>query len=177
MKPSNTGLRNGERAMGVFALVGALACASPPLETLVEELLSSGIVAAETERGVTVYLPEVLFDFDSAELSPAGGVTLGGVAAIIERTAPRYAIAIEGHADSTGGEVYNLDLSIRRADRVAEVLRASGIGPERISVLGFGEARPSVSNQSREGRQVNRRVEIVVLRRGVAAPPPQEDAP
>ncbi len=156
-------------------LILSTGCASQRFEKrLVDDLSDSGLVVLETSRGVTIFLPEVLFEFDSASLSPEGRATVDEVGAILERTAPGHAVAVEGHADSVGVEVYNLDLSIRRADHVVGVLTGAGVDESRITAIGFGEAQPAAPNDQKEGRRKNRRVEIVVLRGGVAAPPPAD---
>ncbi len=151
-------------------------CATKPVEvTLVEELMARGVAAAQTERGVTIYLPEVLFAFDESNLSESGRATLDDVARILRETAPDRELAVEGHTDAIGDESYNLDLSIRRASTVAGILHGSGMAENQITVLGLGETQPAASNDDRSGRELNRRVEIVVMHSGVAAGPPPRD--
>jgi outer membrane protein OmpA-like peptidoglycan-associated protein len=158
----------------VFAALCSSACQTTPAyeRTLVDDLAENGIVATQTERGVTVFLPDVLFEFDSDELSGPGRLTVDEVAAVIHRVAPTRALAVEGHADSIGPEEYNLDLSIRRAHTVAGILGGVGIDGQQITVLGLGETQPAASNEASDGRRRNRRVEIVVIRADVAAAPP-----
>lgn len=71
-------------------------------------------------------------------------------------------IRIEGHTDKTDSDSYNLDLSEHRAQAVRDFLIGNGIGAERITVRGHGEAYPLASNNTEAGRQQNRRVEIVL---------------
>ena len=167
------------RARLCIALVSAMfaACASTPSVevSLVEQLAVRGVTAQQTERGVTIFLPDVLFGFDESELSHSGAETVAQVAQILRETAPGRELAIEGHADAIGDETYNLDLSIRRASTVATILRRAGVTPTQLTVLGLGETRPAAPNDGREGRALNRRVEIVVMRPSVAAPPPPRD--
>lgn len=163
-------------ALMIVALLWTSACQTTPAyeRTLVDDLAENGIVATQTERGVTVFLPDVLFEFDSDELSGRGRLTVDEVAAVIHRVAPTRALAVEGHADSVGPEEYNIDLSIRRAHTVAGILAGVGIEEGQITVLGLGETQPAASNEARDGRRRNRRVEIVVIRADVAGAPPAE---
>jgi outer membrane protein OmpA-like peptidoglycan-associated protein len=73
----------------------------------------------------------------------------------------------EGHTDSVGSEEFNLALSQRRADAVKEVLTAKGVSPERILTKGYGKQFPVASNDTESGRQLNRRVEVLILNEGV----------
>ena len=71
-------------------------------------------------------------------------------------------ILVEGHTDSHGSKVLNLELSQRRAQTVRDYLASQGIAPERIKAEGLGFTRPVANNKTAEGRANNRRVEIVV---------------
>ena len=75
---------------------------------------------------------------------------------------PNLKVLVGGHTDSSGSEVYNQGLSERRAKSVADWLATNGIAPERIEVKGYGEMNPKYDNKTREGRKLNRRVEIDV---------------
>jgi len=102
------------------------------------------------------------FDFDSAKIRGDSEAKLDRVVDILkENSAVR--VRVEGHTDSTGPEKYNLGLSYRRAESVKAYLEGKGIDANRLSVVGFGEAKPLVSNNTRAGRAVNRRVEFKVL--------------
>ena len=76
---------------------------------------------------------------------------------------PKIKVEIEGHTDSIGTAEYNLALSQKRADAVKNHLISEGIGAERLQAVGKGEADPIVSNELKEGRAKNRRVEFVVI--------------
>ncbi len=75
---------------------------------------------------------------------------------------PTRKVIIEGHADSTHTEDYNLELSLRRALAVVEWLIEHGVDPKRLEAKGYGESRPVADNSTLEGRALNRRVEMVL---------------
>lgn len=115
---------------------------------------------AEDELRVAVR-NEVLFDVDSTYLRTESRATLNDMADVFTRYTDTR-IGVEGHADSTGTDDYNLDLSRRRANAVREYLVDRGVTRSRIRAEGHGENRPRASNSTPEGRQLNRRVEIFV---------------
>jgi outer membrane protein OmpA-like peptidoglycan-associated protein len=104
-----------------------------------------------------------LYEYDSAELKPEAVDQLQKLAELIRRN-PKATFTIEGHTDSFGTEVYNLDLSLRRADSVKYwLIQNMGITPERIQTKGLGNSRPIVAaGKSVEEQAPNRRVEIVI---------------
>ncbi len=104
---------------------------------------------------------EVSFDFDSAAIKPAFVPSLDKVANIL-RDYNQTVVHIIGHADSIGSENYNVNLSQRRAGSVAEFLAVRGIGWQRLRTEGRGESEPRASNATAAGRQLNRRVEMVI---------------
>jgi len=79
------------------------------------------------------------------------------------RQYPETNIQIAGHTDSQGSEVYNQQLSERRAQAVRDALVGMGVDPGRITVIGYGESRPIASNDTASGRQHNRRVEVRII--------------
>lgn len=105
---------------------------------------------------------EVSFDFNSSALKPAFSRTLDKVANILQRY-PRSNILIIGHTDNVGSSAYNQRLSEERANAVAWSLEDAGLNPQRVSVEGRGESQPRVSNDSESGRQLNRRVEMLIV--------------
>ncbi|MDQ6954706.1 MAG: OmpA family protein [Mariprofundaceae bacterium] len=105
---------------------------------------------------------EVSFDFNSAALKPAFHRTLAKVGDILQRY-PRTTIRIIGHTDNVGSAAYNQRLSEDRANAVAWNLEDSGLSPQRVGVEGRGESQPRVSNDSEAGRQLNRRVEMLII--------------
>jgi outer membrane protein OmpA-like peptidoglycan-associated protein len=106
---------------------------------------------------------EVMFAYDSANINPGFAPTLRKVAGLMSRY-PRTRARIIGHTDSVGSDSYNLDLSLRRAESVAAFLSAQGVNDRRLLTAGRGKQEPIASNATPEGRQMNRRVDIVILR-------------
>ncbi len=105
---------------------------------------------------------EVSFDFNSARLKPAFLTTLDKVADILQRYS-RTTIQITGHTDSIGSEAYNQKLSEKRARAVKRYLMDQGVEASRIRVRGMGESQPRASNETEAGRQLNRRVEMLII--------------
>jgi outer membrane protein OmpA-like peptidoglycan-associated protein len=110
----------------------------------------------------------VLFAFNSAELTSATTDNLNKVAEALKSSElASYCFRIEGHADSIGSDPYNQSLSERRAQSVVQYLADRlGIEPERLLAVGYGESRPIDDNATEDGRQKNRRVQIVNLGTG-----------
>lgn len=104
---------------------------------------------------------EVLFDFGSSALRPASRDALRQMASVFQQY-PNTTLVIEGFTDSIGTASYNQRLSVRRADAVADYLERIGVNTGRMQTLGFGENQPVATNNTAEGRQQNRRVEIHV---------------
>ncbi|MGD8703383.1 MAG: OmpA family protein [Desulfosarcina sp.] len=99
------------------------------------------------------------FDLDSDVLRPGLFNELDRIAQIMIKY-PQTSILVEGHTDSLGSETYNQRLSERRAINVKNLLVQRGVQVDRINILGYGESRPVATNNTPEGRQLNRRVEI-----------------
>jgi outer membrane protein OmpA-like peptidoglycan-associated protein len=119
-----------------------------------------------TDRGIVLTLGDVLFSFGKADLSPAANVSIAKLAQFLVNH-PDRTLSIEGHTDSVGSDSYNDALSQRRAESVKMALVARGVGAERITTKGLGKRFPVASNSTAQGRQLNRRVEVVVLNQGV----------
>jgi outer membrane protein OmpA-like peptidoglycan-associated protein len=75
---------------------------------------------------------------------------------------PAAEIHVEGHTDADGGDDANLALSVARAEAVVEALTARGVGPERLYAIGYGESLPVAANDTRAGKQANRRIAFTV---------------
>lgn len=118
--------------------------------------------AEKTPEGWVLTLPEtVLFDYNKADILPAANDKLTEVADLLNYFDTAQ-IAVQGHTDSDGDAAANMDLSLRRAQAVADALAADGVTASRMEVEGFGETEPIASNATDEGKQKNRRVEIVL---------------
>ena len=125
--------------------------------------LSEILETRREARGLIVNLSDVLFDFNKASLKPGAREKLSKLAGILLAYPGGYRIEIEGHTDAVGSEEYNLKLSQARAESVCEYLKQSSITSDRIiAVRGFGKSKPVASNDTDAGRQVNRRVEIII---------------
>ena len=117
-------------------------------------------VTRPAENQIDVRLTsDILFDYNSSELRPESRATLNSLADNFQRY-PDELIDVEGHTDSTGSTEYNLGLSERRAFSVKDYLTTQGVPGTRVNAVGFGESHPKSSNETPEGRQLNRRVEI-----------------
>lgn len=103
----------------------------------------------------------ILFDVDKATIRPAAEANLKEIAGSIEKRYKGGDIRVYGFTDAKGGAGYNKDLAQQRADAVKAWMRSNGIDEARISVNAIGEAQPVATNTTEEGRQQNRRVEIV----------------
>jgi outer membrane protein OmpA-like peptidoglycan-associated protein len=111
----------------------------------------------------TVRLP-IFFEFNSAELRPEGRALLDKVgAALSSDELATFRFSVEGHTDSVGSEGYNSSLSTQRAEAVQAYLEAQGVPPERLQTIGHGESAPVAANDTDDGRQRNRRVELINL--------------
>jgi outer membrane protein OmpA-like peptidoglycan-associated protein len=116
--------------------------------------------AKQTDRGVVVTLGDVLFDTGQATLKPGADLAINRLATYLSAN-PHTKVLIEGHTDSRGSDAYNEALSDRRAHAVAVALESRGISADQVQTVGRGKGYPVASNDTPEGRQQNRRVEIV----------------
>lgn len=117
--------------------------------------------AKKTERGMVITLSDVLFQIDRAVLNEDGLNTSRKLARVLEEN-PERTVLIEGFTDSTGSTAHNQRLSERRATSVRLALQRMGVDRSRIAIRGFGESYPIAGNDTREDRQLNRRVEIIL---------------
>ena len=144
---------------------------------VLEDQLSSEIADKQVklemaEKGLVItFVAEVLFDSGKAKLRRESFPTLDKVASILIAEVPDNSIGIEGHTDNVAikysGWKSNWELSSQRALSVLYYLEDQGVDPARLSAIGYGEYQPVVSNETTEGRQTNRRVEIVILPKSV----------
>lgn len=135
---------------------------------LLEELKRRKLDARETERGVVVNLPDVLFEFNNARLTAEARDKVSQIATVLHDRARDRRVSVEGHADSIGSEAYNLALSEHRAQAVGQELRYDGVREAHLTTKGYGEKYPVAPNTNADGsdnpagRVKNRRVEVVI---------------
>jgi outer membrane protein OmpA-like peptidoglycan-associated protein len=133
--------------------------ASTKAELATQEL--AALKAKQSTRGLVVTLGDVLFDTDRSELKSGAGRNLDSIADFL-RSHPERQVLVEGFTDSVGTDEYNRSLSDRRAAAVREALIGRGIEGSRITSHGYGEQFPVGTNEDAGGRQLNRRVEVIV---------------
>ena len=126
--------------------------------------------AKKTERGLVITLGDVLFDTNKSDLKSGGMRNVQKLAGVLKEY-PLRNVLVEGFTDSIGSSEYNQDLSDRRARAVRTALQETGVASERISNRGYGKTFPVANNATAEGRQLNRRVEIIVSDDGKAIAP------
>ena len=132
------------------------------------DIASDKVSLSMEDRGLVVtFLAEVLFDSGKADLKPEGMNMIKKVANVIRQEAAHNEIGVEGHTDNVpimhSRWKSNWELSTARAISVVHYLvNDCGLSPNSLSATGYGEYRPIASNNTKEGRQANRRVEIVI---------------
>jgi outer membrane protein OmpA-like peptidoglycan-associated protein len=115
----------------------------------------------DSARGLIVNMSDVLFDTGSSDLKPSTREKLAKISGIL-LAHPGLTLQVEGHTDSVGTDEFNMELSGRRADAVRDYLAQQGVPASSMSAKGFGKTQPVASNDTPDGRQKNRRVELVV---------------
>jgi outer membrane protein OmpA-like peptidoglycan-associated protein len=115
----------------------------------------------DTARGLIVNMSDVLFDTAKSSLRPLAREKLAKVAGIVSGH-PGLRLDVEGHTDSVGGDDYNQQLSEQRGESVRAYLTDQGMAAGSVTAKGFGKTQPVASNDTAEGRQLNRRVELVI---------------
>lgn len=157
---------------GLGAVVGAAAGAvaggaiGAALDRQAQDLRGSlandDIVIQNTGQELIVTMPDgILFDVDSAAIRASLQSDIRTLARNLQAY-PNTTVDVIGHTDNTGSAGYNQDLSSRRAQAVAGVLLEQGVSPSRVRAYGRGEDAPVASNLTPEGRQLNRRVEVII---------------
>ena len=125
------------------------------------ELQSKLIQVTEDARGIILSMSDILFDVDKASLKSDLKTSLARVAGILS-VYQELNVSVEGHTDNTGSEEHNLKLSEQRAQNVLQFLVEQGIDAKRLSSKGYGMSKPVADNSTKEGRQKNRRVDLVI---------------
>lgn len=137
-------------------------------DRLSSEIDSNMVSLKMQDKGLVItFLAEVLFDSGKAKLRESSDAVLTKVSNILIRKVPNNNIGVEGHTDNVPIKYSkwqsNWELSTQRALSVLHFLEDHGVNPERLSVLGYGQYAPVASNDTEQGRQLNRRVEIVIV--------------
>lgn len=129
---------------------------------LERNLEGTGATVTNTGEELLVNLPsEITFAFDKSDIQPQFRSPLARVAATLQDYESSL-IDVVGHTDSTGSDAYNMELSQRRANSVANFLTGQGVNPRRVMAYGQGESHPIASNDTDAGRAQNRRVELII---------------
>ena len=144
------------KAEAAIAEANAAKAAMQQLEAELTELK-----AKQTDRGLVITLGDVLFEFNQSDLKAGATRNLEPLLKALQNDLEQSVI-IEGHTDNIGSESYNVSLSEQRAKSVKAYLTTAGIDDSRITTKGLGFAYPVASNDTSEGRQQNRRVEIIL---------------
>ena len=131
------------------------------LREQLRQQLNQILQTRETARGLIVNMSDVLFDTGQYTLKPSGREKLAKIAGIVIAH-PGLKLEADGFTDSVGSDEFNQRLSERRANSVREYLMAQNVPADSITAVGYGKERPVASNASPSGRQLNRRVELVV---------------
>ncbi|MEN8230440.1 MAG: OmpA family protein [Bacteroidota bacterium] len=114
------------------------------------------------EEGIVVeFGNNILFGFDSSDLSEAAHVDMDKLVVVLDHY-PDTNIEVQGHTDNTGTESYNQTLSEQRAGSVSKYLANSGVQADRLNTVGYGETTPFYDNETEEGRSQNRRVDFLI---------------
>ncbi|MCX8124529.1 MAG: OmpA family protein [Spirochaetes bacterium] len=126
-----------------------------------KELKQDGVSVDSDSRGMIIRFSDILFEFDKYTLNADARKVLEKLVGIIKAKYPNNEIIVEGHTDNIGTDEYNQNLSEKRAQTVAGYLK-NKLGHDKISYRGLGKKNPIADNSSQEGRQKNRRVEIII---------------
>ena len=152
-------------------------------EQLAKEIKDRQVSVGMDERGLVItFLAEILFDSGKAKIRAEAQPILEKVARVLNQELVEQPIGVEGHTDNEpirhSGWKSNWELSTARATSVLHYLvDQRQVTPSRVSAIGYGEYRPVTSNETADGRQQNRRVEIVVLPKALAKVKAQAQAP
>jgi outer membrane protein OmpA-like peptidoglycan-associated protein len=150
---------------GIGAIAGASVGAYMDRQEarLREELDRTGVSVTRVGDNITLNMPgNVTFATDSSDLNASFFDVLNSVGLVVNEF-DQTVIEVAGHTDNTGTDAYNQQLSERRADTVATYLTTRSVRGDRIIEVGVGEARPITTNDTPEGRQSNRRVELTLV--------------
>lgn len=158
-------LKRAAIGAGVGALAGAAVGNYMDRQeaALREQLRGTGVSVTRRGDEIILNMPgDVTFDVDSAGLKPQFFEVLDSVALVVQEF-DQTVLIVDGHTDSTGSAEYNHELSKRRAETVARYIINQGVAPVRIESYGYGEQYPVATNNTTEGRNRNRRVELTLM--------------
>lgn len=110
------------------------------------------------------YTQKIIFKSGTDEFTENYSTEILAISEIIKKIPKNYLVEISGHTDSVGKKELNLALSQKRAEKIKELLIAKGCKSSQLKAVGYGETRPLASNKTKEGRKMNRRVEIEVIK-------------
>ena len=136
-----------------------------PVETIrneTRELLTDTFDISKIKLDSAIILKNIIFEFNKSDLLPQSYAELNKLHHLMISN-PGIKVKLEGHTDNFGTYEFNLNLSLKRAESVANYLLHKGIEPERIKTAGYSFSYPIVSNETEEGRQINRRVSFVII--------------
>ena len=159
MHASIVKLMVGSVALGFFS-----GCATGPMSPDYDKNAArKAVTVTQSSRGAVITPDErVLFDSGKSDVSKNGEVFVNRVASVLNGKTTAN-VLIEGHTDNVGGAAFNKQLSERRANAVMQALVSKGVKKDRITTRGMGMNNPVADNATAEGRQANRRTEIIVL--------------
>jgi outer membrane protein OmpA-like peptidoglycan-associated protein len=146
------------------------------LRARLQQQLNSILQTRDTARGLIMNMSDVLFDFGKYTLKPEAREKLAKLSGIL-LAYPGLNIEIDGYTDSIGSDEFNQTLSEQRADAVRDYLTQQGVPENLVTAKGFGKANPIASNDTSQGREKNRRVELVVSGDAIKAQPGTEPPP
>ncbi|MBD3241229.1 MAG: OmpA family protein [Chitinivibrionales bacterium] len=132
------------------------------MEKKFNALQSELISVSKTARGTIISMSDILFDIGKASLKPDLKTNLAKIAGILT-VYRNVRVLVEGHTDNTGSDEFNQKLSEDRALNVMQYLIEQGVDSSRLRSHGYGETKPVADNETKEGRQKNRRVDLVVM--------------
>ena len=153
-----------EAAAGGAAIGGGIGYYMDAQEAkLRQQLRGTGVSVERVGDNINLLMPgNITFATARSEIASDFYPVLNSVALVLEEY-NRTLVVVAGHTDNDGSSEYNQTLSIQRADSVSNYLQGQGINPIRLEPTGFGESQPIASNNTAEGKQLNRRVEITLL--------------
>ncbi|MCK5750371.1 MAG: OmpA family protein, partial [Oricola sp.] len=127
-----------------------------------ERLAATGVSVTRQGDNIILNMPsDITFPVNQSDINPGFYQTLNSVAIVLKEY-DKTSVSVYGHADSTGSDAYNMQLSQKRALSVSNYLAAQGVMPARLNAIGYGESHPIADNATEAGRAANRRVEIVI---------------